>query len=456
MSNPFSPDNLDPILSNYPVQKGGSGSGRYPKGTHQTINGRNVTIAPGADLYRGNLTGADLTNADLTGAYLTGANLVRANLTGADLTNADLRSANLYRANLRGVDLRSANLVNADLTNANLSDAGLHNANLPNANLTNADLTNARLGATNLTEADLTRANLTNANLIKADLTDADLSLADLSGAYLGGAVLGDAKLNGANLKGADLTGADLTNADLRGADLTVATLNRANLNGAKADEYTKLPDTHEVINGFVVERNFEKARIVKGGSGSGRYPKGSGTPMGHTPDRFKNTEKFEFIHFGKQDAKSNQFITHRGRGRGWVQTVSNHSQNTGITREESRLSSVISSITVEGSRLGFAARNGSDDYYRGWHRFTVDSDGKYTQQGASLTVKVKTRRDEDESLLVQKKELMVLGDELANKGYVGTIEKVPARQVTQWGETTTRPPYYQLNITGKYRNADR
>jgi hypothetical protein len=38
MSNPFSPDNLDPILSNYPVRKGGSGSGRYPAGSGITAS----------------------------------------------------------------------------------------------------------------------------------------------------------------------------------------------------------------------------------------------------------------------------------------------------------------------------------------------------------------------------------------------------------------------------------
>lgn len=195
---------------------------------------------------------------------------------------------------------------------------------------------------------------------------------------------------------------------------------------------------------------------VAKGGEGSGRYPKGSGTPMGHTPDKFK-ADKFEFVHFGEQDKQSNQFITNRGRGRGWVQTVANHSQNTGIAREASRLTTVISSISVEGSRLGGAARNGTSDHYRGWFRFSVDQQGTYTEEGASVTVRIKPRKDEELSLLAQKQELMVLGQALAEKGYVGTLEKMPARDVYWGGEVTaTNPPYYRLNITGKYRNADR
>jgi len=211
------------------------------------------------------------------------------------------------------------------------------------------------------------------------------------------------------------------------------------------------------------IEKSIEiwLGEITKGGPGSGRHATKQPElrSMGETPAKFKDESRFDFVHFGEQDAKSNQFIIDRGRNRGWVQTVSNHSQNTGITREASRLSTVISSIRVEGNRLGYAARNGSDDYYRGWHRFTVDSQGTYTQEGASLTVGIRgwTRQSEELSLLDQKKELMVLGQALAEKGYVGTMEKMPAKDVYYDGKVShTLPPYYRLNVTGKYRDAYR
>ena len=157
----------------------------------------------------------------------------------------NLRSANLYGANLTNVNLRSADLRNANLTGADLSDAGLHNAVLSGATLVKANLTDARLGATNLTDADLRYADLYNANLIKADLTGANLTGANLTRAYLGGANLSRANLSDANLTRADLSGANLRFTELRGAYF----------NGTKGDERTLLPDTHEVVDGFVVER---------------------------------------------------------------------------------------------------------------------------------------------------------------------------------------------------------
>lgn len=199
-NNPFSSENLLPQLSNYPISKGGVGSGRYPKGSGEN---------PGRSMSGANLSRAYLPSADLREAFLH-----RANLNGADLSNADLREANLNSSNLRG-------------------------ANLTNANLTNADL------------------------------------------------------------RGANLTNAKLINADLRGADLSFANLNKTNLNGAKADEYTKLPDTHEVINGFIVKRIFGKSRITKGGEGSGRYPKGSGKELPYIDDSFRDI-KIEGLPYDK------------------------------------------------------------------------------------------------------------------------------------------------------------
>jgi uncharacterized protein YjbI with pentapeptide repeats len=163
MASGFHTGELLKSTSNYPVAKGdvmghafhgnqyqtGTSLGTVPTGIH-TINGKDVTIAP-----------------------------------GANLTNANLRGANLYWANL-------------------------HNANLSGAKLNNANLYQASLGYAKLTNANLQDANLSNANLLNANLYGANLSNADLTGAYL---------------------------------------------KGATANENTKLPDTHEVVNGFVVEK---------------------------------------------------------------------------------------------------------------------------------------------------------------------------------------------------------
>ena len=170
----FSNNELLKSVSNYPIAKGdlpghpfhgnqyqtGAWSGTsVPTGIH-TINGKDVTIAPGAKLFKANLDGANLQNAKLSKANLIGAILWSANLSGAELNHANLINAHLNRA-------------------------------------------------------DLYRANLSGASLTGADLSNTDLS--------------------GANLLHADLSGADLT--------------------GARGDKDTKLPSTHEVVNGFVVER---------------------------------------------------------------------------------------------------------------------------------------------------------------------------------------------------------
>lgn len=83
-----------------------------------TINDKEVTIAPFADL-----SGADLCGANLSGADLYGANLYGANLRGADLSGANLHGANLREADLRGADLREADLYGANLRVANLANA---------------------------------------------------------------------------------------------------------------------------------------------------------------------------------------------------------------------------------------------------------------------------------------------------------------------------------------------
>ena len=106
----------------------------------KTINGKEYTIEPGADLQY-----ADLQYANLVGADLRGVILRNANLRGADLVGANLVGANLVDADLLDADLRGANLVGAILEGANLVDANLGGANLWGADLVCADIENAKL-----------------------------------------------------------------------------------------------------------------------------------------------------------------------------------------------------------------------------------------------------------------------------------------------------------------------
>ena len=92
----------------------------------KTING--YAIAPRANLYSADLSGANRCGADLSGANLYSANLYSADLSGADLSGADLSGANLYSANLYSADLSGADLSGADLSGANLYSANLSGA----------------------------------------------------------------------------------------------------------------------------------------------------------------------------------------------------------------------------------------------------------------------------------------------------------------------------------------
>jgi hypothetical protein len=104
----------------------------------KTINGIEVDIAPGANLYGATLIRANLRDANLREADLSEANLRGANLRGADLSGADLYAANLRGASLSGADLSGANLRLANLRGANLCDADLSGANLCDADLSGA------------------------------------------------------------------------------------------------------------------------------------------------------------------------------------------------------------------------------------------------------------------------------------------------------------------------------
>jgi hypothetical protein len=132
----FAANELLKSLSTYPVRKGdvpghpfhgnqyqkGTGGTRgIPTGIH-TINGKDVIIAPRADLREASLYRASLYEANLNGANLHLADLSHANLSGADLQDADLSGADLYWANLRYANLSGANLRYANLRGAELSE----------------------------------------------------------------------------------------------------------------------------------------------------------------------------------------------------------------------------------------------------------------------------------------------------------------------------------------------
>ena len=102
--------------------------------------------------------GSNLAKTDLSGANLTCANLSGTNLNKATLTNAVLTDANLSGSNLNSVAASGANLANANLRGANLNGASLQGANLSRANLSGANLTGANLSGVNLTGAITTGA----------------------------------------------------------------------------------------------------------------------------------------------------------------------------------------------------------------------------------------------------------------------------------------------------------
>ncbi len=104
----------------------------------------------GAELFRGNLRGAELLGVNMEGANLQEANLlgavmVGANLQKANLTHASMEEANLLGARLQGANLRSASLEGADLKGANLGGANLRRAILEGADLSKASLERAEL-----------------------------------------------------------------------------------------------------------------------------------------------------------------------------------------------------------------------------------------------------------------------------------------------------------------------
>ena len=109
----------------------------------RTINGTELSIEPGANLYGANLYGADLSEANLSYATLRGANLRSADLSEVNLSYANLRGADLNGANLHGANLNGADLHGADLSDANLYGANLRGADLSDANLRGADLSDA-------------------------------------------------------------------------------------------------------------------------------------------------------------------------------------------------------------------------------------------------------------------------------------------------------------------------
>jgi len=91
----------------------------------KTINGKEYSIEPGANLRGASLSGASLSGASLSLANLRGADLSDADLSGADLSDAYLRGADLIGANLRGANLSGAFLSCADIRGADIRGAFL-------------------------------------------------------------------------------------------------------------------------------------------------------------------------------------------------------------------------------------------------------------------------------------------------------------------------------------------
>ena len=130
------------------------------------------------------------------------------------------------KVSLQGANLRRANLFAADLDHMDLSGVGLGGALLAGARLGDVFLV-----GTDLRDAELVEADLRRAVLIRARVGGASFRGADLRGAFFDGV-----SLRGAFFQGADLRGADLRGADLRGAFL----------NGARADRFTRWPDSFD------------------------------------------------------------------------------------------------------------------------------------------------------------------------------------------------------------------
>ena len=139
-------------------------------------------IAPGADLQRCDLSGANLTSADLLGA-----DLLQSNLTSATLLNANLSDTNMTLATLADVDASGATFVNATLSDAKLPDAELAGADMMGARMTDSHLTGA-----DLTGADLEQVNFDGGNLEGANFTQADLDGAYTSAVNVTGAIWND------------------------------------------------------------------------------------------------------------------------------------------------------------------------------------------------------------------------------------------------------------------------
>ena len=91
-----------------------------------------------ANLWRGQLAGADLRDADLQRCSLVLADLSGADLRGARLTNCDLGLADLRGADLRGADLHAADLTGADLRGARLDGADTSDVELAGAQIDGA------------------------------------------------------------------------------------------------------------------------------------------------------------------------------------------------------------------------------------------------------------------------------------------------------------------------------
>lgn len=127
---------------------------------------------------RADLAGFDFSGVDFTDADLTGVNFGGDDQTGAELLLLSEGITHVEEANAPGTDLSRA-----IMTGANLRGAYLFMADLSAAVLKRADLSGADLALANLSGADLSGSTLAGASLRRTSLNSANLCDVDLSGA---------------------------------------------------------------------------------------------------------------------------------------------------------------------------------------------------------------------------------------------------------------------------------
>jgi uncharacterized protein YjbI with pentapeptide repeats len=174
-----------------------------------------LTLAPGADFHRCDMSDSTIIGLDLHGINVSWSDLSRVNGgCDPDLPRTNLAGAIAYRAlfvdaKLCDAILGDADLHGSDLSGAALEDASLHRANLSWAILTGAGAAFAPFDDANLANVVWRDGFANGASFDGGDLHRIDFRGTDLRTASFVGTDLRYARLNGVDLSGADLTGAD-------------------------------------------------------------------------------------------------------------------------------------------------------------------------------------------------------------------------------------------------------